>query len=314
MPYNRPKKVIASVGGSSRGATGSTVIVSNLEPTKRDDGSQLKQGDFWWSESEALLYIYVNGSWEVAGNSSQATFITLSWSSTAISANGGTVDNIIDADLVIGDSSVESSVDVADTIQTIWEFDLDNDGDFRSIDQLTQDEKDAIGLIETTREDKSYYELTGPLSGVDGFNTYPDAVSRVTIRGGNNDEFNIRGTPMPVWVNGLYDNPVCEGPGCGYNGQAFTTHNLKLQSPTTTRLGAQSRHYPTGYPSIENRETQEDANIFFAEALDYQLALIQGGAGGGGAIDIKGQPPIEVDTKGTDVNLSFSMDKLNSIN
>lgn len=295
MPYNRPKKVIASIGGSSRGAAGSTVIVSNLEPTVRDDGSQLKQGDFWWSESDSLLYIYVGGQWEIAGNASQATFITLSWSSTAISANGNSVDNIIDADMVIGDSSTDASVDIVDTIRTVWQFDLENDGDFRSIDQLTQAEKDALGLIESTREDKTYYEMNGPLNGVDGFNTYPNAVSRVTVRGGNNNEFDIRGNSMPVWENGLYDNPICEGPGCGYNGHTFTTHNLKLQSPTSTTLGSRAVNHPAGYPDISNRETQEDANIFFSEALEYQLALIQGGAGGGGgAFNITAEAPIEV--------------------
>ena len=55
MAYYRPKKVIASVSrtqyidGGGSGPGGALVIVSDTEPTTREDGTALEQGDFWYN-------------------------------------------------------------------------------------------------------------------------------------------------------------------------------------------------------------------------------------------------------------------------
>ena len=70
MPYYRPIKTIASVAGLPGGGSGSgsIVIVSNVEPTTRDDGSNLREGDFWFQPNTELTYIYAVGEWQVIGS------------------------------------------------------------------------------------------------------------------------------------------------------------------------------------------------------------------------------------------------------
>jgi hypothetical protein len=70
MPYYKPIKTIASVAGLPGGGsgTGGTVIVSNVEPTTRDDGSNLREGDFWFQPSTELTYIYAVGEWQIIGS------------------------------------------------------------------------------------------------------------------------------------------------------------------------------------------------------------------------------------------------------
>ena len=71
MAYYRPKKVIASAAGrpgkDGTPGAGAVVIKSDTEPTAREDGSQLVEGDFWWDTNDESLFIYIDGSWEVAG-------------------------------------------------------------------------------------------------------------------------------------------------------------------------------------------------------------------------------------------------------
>jgi len=69
MPYYRPIKTIASVAGLPGGVSGSGItIVSNVEPQTRDDGSNLREGDFWFQPGTELTYIYAVGEWQVIGN------------------------------------------------------------------------------------------------------------------------------------------------------------------------------------------------------------------------------------------------------
>ena len=72
MPYYRPIKTIASVGGT-RGSGGSgggaIVIISDSEPIVRGDGSTLKSGDFWYAPTDEDFYLYVDDTtgWERVG-------------------------------------------------------------------------------------------------------------------------------------------------------------------------------------------------------------------------------------------------------
>ena len=70
MPYYRPIKTIASVAGlpGGSGGAGGIVIVSTTEPLKRDDGSALRDGDFWFDPDSELTYIYAIGEWQVIGS------------------------------------------------------------------------------------------------------------------------------------------------------------------------------------------------------------------------------------------------------
>ena len=71
MPYYRPIKTIASVAGlpgGSSGGSGGIVIVSDVAPTTRDDGSDLRDGDFWFQPSTELTYIRVEAEWQVIGS------------------------------------------------------------------------------------------------------------------------------------------------------------------------------------------------------------------------------------------------------
>ena len=70
MPYYRPIKTIASVAGlpGGSGGAGGIVIVSTTEPQKRDDGSALRDGDFWFDPDSEFTYIYVQSQWEVIGS------------------------------------------------------------------------------------------------------------------------------------------------------------------------------------------------------------------------------------------------------
>jgi hypothetical protein len=70
MPYYRPIKTIASVAGlPGGGSSGSgVVIVSNVQPRTRDDGSNLREGDFWYQPNSELTYIYAIGEWQVIGS------------------------------------------------------------------------------------------------------------------------------------------------------------------------------------------------------------------------------------------------------
>ena len=70
MAYYRPRKVIASVSTASPGTgtgAGAIVITSDNEPTLREDGTPLVEGDFWWDSTDQILNIYIDGKWEVAG-------------------------------------------------------------------------------------------------------------------------------------------------------------------------------------------------------------------------------------------------------
>ena len=69
MPYYRPIKTIASVAGLPGGVSGSGItIVSNVEPKTRDDGSNLREGDFWFQPNTELTFIYAVGEWQVIGS------------------------------------------------------------------------------------------------------------------------------------------------------------------------------------------------------------------------------------------------------
>ena len=46
------------IGGGGEGADSETVIIADSAPTKREDGSELQDGDQWWSSSEGRMHIY----------------------------------------------------------------------------------------------------------------------------------------------------------------------------------------------------------------------------------------------------------------
>ena len=71
MPYYRPVKTIASVAGlpgTGGAVSGGVVIVSKTEPSTRDNGSELRNGDFWFQPDDELTYIYVDGEWQIIGS------------------------------------------------------------------------------------------------------------------------------------------------------------------------------------------------------------------------------------------------------
>lgn len=60
-------QVLTSQGGSQLtwedGGGTASVIVSANEPTQREDGSALEDGDMWWESGTAALYIYYSSEW-----------------------------------------------------------------------------------------------------------------------------------------------------------------------------------------------------------------------------------------------------------
>lgn len=70
MPYYRPIKTIASVAGlpGAGNGGGSVTIVSNTEPVTRDNGSDLRTGDFWYNPNKDLTYIYIDDEWQIIGS------------------------------------------------------------------------------------------------------------------------------------------------------------------------------------------------------------------------------------------------------
>ena len=70
MPYYRPIKTIASVAGlpGKAGGGGGVIIVSNVKPPTRDDGSELREGDIWYQPSTELTYLFVQGDFQVIGS------------------------------------------------------------------------------------------------------------------------------------------------------------------------------------------------------------------------------------------------------
>ena len=69
MPYRRPIKTIASVGGLYSKSHNETqndtlIIVSDTEPTTREDGTSLETGDHWFNSLEENTYIYIETEWK----------------------------------------------------------------------------------------------------------------------------------------------------------------------------------------------------------------------------------------------------------
>ena len=69
MSYYNPITTIASVGVGSTPVP--VTIVSNTAPTKRENGSDLRQGDTWWDPVNTDEYLYIGspgaGSWNLVG-------------------------------------------------------------------------------------------------------------------------------------------------------------------------------------------------------------------------------------------------------
>ena len=69
MSYYNPITTIASVGVGSTPVP--VTIVSETAPTKRDNGSDLRQGDTWWDPVNTDEYLYIGspgaGSWNLVG-------------------------------------------------------------------------------------------------------------------------------------------------------------------------------------------------------------------------------------------------------
>ena len=65
MGYYRPVKVIASAGGGT--GAGVVVISSETEPTFREDGKSLKNGDYWYKPSTDELWVYVDSEFVPVG-------------------------------------------------------------------------------------------------------------------------------------------------------------------------------------------------------------------------------------------------------
>lgn len=65
MPFNRPIRVISSVGGSSTLSTGDgkRVIVSAEEPIGHPNGHKLEEGDLWFDTEKGELFVYVDSEW-----------------------------------------------------------------------------------------------------------------------------------------------------------------------------------------------------------------------------------------------------------
>lgn len=69
MPYHRPIKTIASVGGLYSKSHNETqndtlIIVSDTEPTTREDGTPLETGDHWFNTIEDNTYVYIETEWK----------------------------------------------------------------------------------------------------------------------------------------------------------------------------------------------------------------------------------------------------------
>ena len=65
MAYYNPVTTIASVG--SQALPVPVTIASTTEPTKRENGGDLRQGDQWFNTSNGQDHLYVEGIWRLVG-------------------------------------------------------------------------------------------------------------------------------------------------------------------------------------------------------------------------------------------------------
>ena len=68
MPYNRPIKTIASVGGLySNRSTLQEVISSDTTPTEKPNGEALVEGDYWYDITNSNLYLFIVDQFVLVG-------------------------------------------------------------------------------------------------------------------------------------------------------------------------------------------------------------------------------------------------------
>ena len=85
MPYNRPIKTIASIGGSfANRYVLKEVISSDVIPTEKSNGDALIEGDYWYDTTNSNLYLFivdqfvlVGGPGTTAGQQSQIDSLSI---------------------------------------------------------------------------------------------------------------------------------------------------------------------------------------------------------------------------------------------
>lgn len=78
MSYYNPITTIASVGTQSTPIP--VTIASATEPTTRENGGTLRQGDNWYNTTSGEVYIWITdtegGSWKIIGSGGSVTLAT----------------------------------------------------------------------------------------------------------------------------------------------------------------------------------------------------------------------------------------------
>ena len=68
MPYNRPIKTIASIGGSfANRYVLKEVISSDTIPTEKSNGDALIEGDYWYDTTNSNLYLFIVDQFVLVG-------------------------------------------------------------------------------------------------------------------------------------------------------------------------------------------------------------------------------------------------------
>ena len=75
-----PQLLSVTTGGGGSSSEGENVITSDSPPTKREDGSELQDGDLWWESDTGIMYI-----WYIDGDSAQ-------WVQTSGSGGGSSTN------------------------------------------------------------------------------------------------------------------------------------------------------------------------------------------------------------------------------
>ena len=101
MAYYQPTRIIASTSGrpgkDGISGGGAIVITSDTEPSTREDGTALVEGDFWWDSTDQILNIYIDGNWEVAGGQGILNTSDLPLASPTTTGFGSTPATLPDA-------------------------------------------------------------------------------------------------------------------------------------------------------------------------------------------------------------------------
>ena len=114
MSYYKPVTTISSIGTISQPIP--VTIASASEPTTRDNGGTLRQGDNWYDTVTGNYYAYIDGQWKNVAVSTPATPLTPATTSTLGGVIVGT-GLLVDTD---GTLSVNPDVNIE---QTFLNFD-----------------------------------------------------------------------------------------------------------------------------------------------------------------------------------------------